>query len=68
MVRGVHVATDIAQPDISAAISQQVGQTLVDQVVQPVGGGGFQAVLEDHNRPFHTCTTHQVRLQGICAL
>ena len=47
MVPGVGVAPDVAQPDVGAAVSQQVGQAPVGQVGQPVGRGSDQTVLQD---------------------
>jgi len=39
VVTGVGVASDVAHPHVIAAICQDVGQTLVGQVSEPVRAG-----------------------------
>ena len=49
MITRVRVSSDVSHPDVKARISQDVCQTLVTEVGEPVGGGAEEAMLKEDN-------------------
>ena len=49
MITRVRVSSDVSHPDIKACICQDVRQTLVTEVGEPVGGGAEEAMLKEDN-------------------